>query len=229
MKIVRYKNREHRFVQAINALTRRRFAFFLLTRFPAMYFETDNLPVCLITKIRSIRSSSMRRQLKFDSPNSHSIAADEHRVFAESMRSFVAAYPTRDIKNNFVLYRHLRLCTRQIWKMDQALMSKLSTISSDTGGDLLFLKVIYPEICRLSDEDRLKFGSQMFDLMRKYVCAKPELKCEQKDPSEPKLRQRENLSEPRPNDTVEAPLKKRKAEKKIIITKEVDFIEIDDE
>ena len=45
----------------------------------------------------------------------------------------------------------------------------LSNVAFDEDGDLLFLKMILPELCQLSEDDRLFYRIQLIDLIRKYL------------------------------------------------------------
>ena len=45
---------------------------------------------------------------------------------------------------------------------------KLNSVALDSEGDLLFLKMLHPDMCKLKEDDRLQFRMQLLQLLRKY-------------------------------------------------------------
>ena len=45
---------------------------------------------------------------------------------------------------------------------------KLNSVALDSEGDLLFLKMLHSDMCKLKEDDRLQFRMQLLQLLRKY-------------------------------------------------------------
>lgn len=49
------------------------------------------------------------------------------------------------------------------------MMSKLTSVGFDAESDLLLLKMVHPALCRLSEDDRMRYRVQLIEILRKFL------------------------------------------------------------
>lgn len=51
-------------------------------------------------------------------------------------------------------------------------MNKLSSVGFDPDSDLLLMKLLHPDLCKLSEDDRLQFRQRLLQLLRNCLAPK---------------------------------------------------------